>query len=141
MAYDGAETERRIDHFFARADRWRELANIARLWAGGGATRSVLDAAFARIEVQEEFHAFPGGRLMAALRERLTRDLASAQSFATLVRRVSRAIVTGDYKHDSSEWQADDSGDLPADLLPPTLGQGTARRPYFEVLLVTPAPM
>ncbi|MFL6727916.1 MAG: hypothetical protein ACJ8FS_15585, partial [Sphingomicrobium sp.] len=91
--------------------------------------------------MQEEFHAFPGGRLMAALRERLTGDLASAQSFATLVRRVSRAIVTRDYKHDPSEWETDDSGDIPADLLPPTLGQGTARRPYFEVLLVTPAPV
>jgi|tagenome__1003787_1003787.scaffolds.fasta_scaffold20988565_2 arginine decarboxylase len=140
MADDEAETERRIDHFFARADRWRELANIARLWACGGATRNVLDAAFASIEVQEEFHAFPGGHLMTALRERLTGDLASEQSFATLVRRVSRAIVTRDYKHDSSEWEIDDSGDIPADLLPPTLGQGGARRPYFEVLLVTPAP-
>src|SRR5437763_16944023 len=111
MADAEADAERRIDHLFARADRWRELANIARLWAGDGATRNVLDAAFAKIEVQEEFHAFPGARLMAALRERLTGDLASAQSFATLVRRVSRAIVTRDYKHDPSEWETDDSGD------------------------------
>src|SRR3954451_21483468 len=98
MADDEPETERRIDHFFARADRWRELASIARLWAGGGETRTVLDTAFARIAIHEEFHAFPGGRLMTALRERLAGDLASAQSFAALVRRVSGAIVTRDYR-------------------------------------------
>jgi|tagenome__1003787_1003787.scaffolds.fasta_scaffold20987801_3 arginine decarboxylase len=141
MADDEPETERRIDHFFARADRWRELASIARLWASGGETRNLLDAAFAKIAVQEEFHAFPGGRLMAALRERLAGDLASAQSFAALVRRISAAVVTRDYRHDPSEWETDDSGDIPADLLPPTLGHGIARRPYFEVLVVTPAPM
>src|SRR6185369_5908000 len=96
---------------------------------------------FAEIELDEEFHAFPGGRLMAALRDRLDPGRFSAQSFATLVRRISAAIVTRDYKHDSSEWETDDSGDIPADLLPPTLGEGSARRPYFEVLVVTPSPM
>jgi arginine decarboxylase len=132
---------RRIDHFYARADRWRELASIARRSASGTGNREALEAAFAEIELDEEFHAFPGGRLMAALRDRLDPGRFSAQSFATLVRRISAAIVTRDYKHDSSEWETDDSGDIPADLLPPTLGEGSARRPYFEVLVVTPSPM
>src|SRR4051812_30078255 len=133
--------ERRIDHYFARADRWREMASIARLWVDGTADRDAVVTAFAEIELHEEFHAFPGGRLMAALREKLAGGDGSAQSFATLGRRISAAIVTRDYKHDASEWETDDSADAPADLLPPTLGQGGSRRPYFEVLVVTPAPM
>jgi arginine decarboxylase len=141
MIDDEAAQHRRIDHFFARADRWRDLAAVARRWARGEADRSIVDAAFAAIELQEEFHAFPGGRLITALRERLAGDLASAQSFAALMRRISAAIVTRDYKHDASEWEIDDSADIPADVLPPTLGHGFTRRPYFEVLVVTPAPM
>ena len=133
--------ERRIDHIFARADRWRDLTSIARLWMHGPADRRMIDAAFGQVELYEEFYAFPGGRLMAALRERLAGDHASAQSFATLVRRISAAIVTRDYKHDASEWETDDSADVPADLLPPTLGQGSGQRAYFEVLVVTPAPV
>src|SRR3954467_11834758 len=133
--------DRRIDHYFARADRWRDLASVARQSVDGTVDRAVVDTAFAEIELQEEFHAFPGGRLMAALRERLAGGAGTAQTFAALVRRISAAIVTRDYKHDASEWETDDSADAPADLLPPTLGQAPARRPFFEVLVVTPAPM
>ena len=139
MPDEQAET-RRIDHFFARADRWRDLATMAGRWATGAASRAAIDAAFSDIEAQEEFHAFPGARLMGALRDRLAGDLASAQPFAALVRRISSAIVTRDFKHDPSEWETDDSGDVAADLLPPTLGRGGPARPYFEVLAVTPAP-
>ena len=41
----------------------------------------------------------------------------------------------------ASEWETDDGSDVPAELLPPTLGQTVARRPYFELLVVTPSPM
>jgi arginine/lysine/ornithine decarboxylase len=135
------QTARRIDHFYARADRWRELASIAARWAGGTADREAVETAFAELSLQEEFHAFPGSRLMAALRDRLDIDRDSAQPFAALARRISAAVVTGDYKHDLSEWETDDAADVPADLLPPTLGQGAPQRPYFEVLVVTPSPI
>src|SRR4051812_30796821 len=107
MLDDEAGSDRRIDHFFARADRWRDLAITTRRWASGRSNRKAVDAAFAEIERQEEFYAFPGGRLMAALGERLAGDLASAQSSAALVRRISAAIVTRDYKHDLTEWETD----------------------------------
>src|SRR4051812_49373883 len=125
------QTSRRIDHFYARADRWRDLASIAARWASGTTGREAVATAFAELSLQEEFHAFPGGRLMAALRDRLDIDPASALPFAALARRISAAVATGDYKHDLSEWETDDAGDVPADLLPPTLGQGATRRPYF----------
>ena len=79
---------------------------------------------------------------MAALRERLAGDHASAQSFATLVRRISAAIVTRDYKHDASEWETDDSADVPAGILLPPDGlperqRRLQRRGRFEVEEVT----
>ena len=132
---------RRIDHFYARADRWRELASLAQRCASGSSDRETVERALNDIELLEEYHAFPGNRLLAALRDRLEEDSFSAQSFASLVRRISAAIVTRDYKHDASEWETDDGGDVPVDLLPPTLGQAVVRRPYFEVLVVTPSPM
>src|SRR4249919_3749480 len=91
------QTARRIDHFYARADRWRDLASIAARWAGGIADREAVETALAELSLQEEFHAFPGGRLMAALRDRLDIDRDSAQPFAALARRISAAVVTGDY--------------------------------------------
>src|SRR5438045_418825 len=108
---------RRIDHFYARADRWRDLASIAGRWASGASNREAVENAFAELELQEEFHAFPGSRLMAALRDRLD-DGSTPQAFAALARRISAAVVTRDYKHDPSEWETDDAGDVPVDLLP-----------------------
>ena len=136
-----SETPRRIDQFYARADRWRELASIARRAESGKLDRDAIETALAEIDLHEEFHAFPGGRLLAALRERLDSDRFAVRSFAALARRISTAIVTRDYKHDPSEWETDDGSDVPVDLLPPTLGRGGTRRPYFELLVVTPSPM
>lgn len=141
MTDKDAPASQRIDHFFDRADRWRDQASLAQRWARGRADRASVEAAFDALALLEEFYAFPGGRLIAAMRERLAGGDASADSFAALVGRVSTAIATRDYKHDPSEWETDDSADVPADLLPPTLGEGATRKPYFEVLVVTPTPM
>jgi len=140
MTDNDPQASQRIDHFFARADRWRELASLAQRRACSGAEREIVEAAFEEVALLEEFHAFPGHRLMTALRERLAGADSSAEPFAALVRRISSAIVTRDYKRDPSEWETDDSADTPADVLPPTLGETAARRPYFEVLVVTPKP-
>src|SRR6478609_4276011 len=107
------QTSPRIDHFYARADRWRDLVNLARSWANGHCDREVVAAAFDGLAIQEEFHAFPGQRLIAALRDKLYSDKDSAASFAAIAHRVSAAIVTRDYKHDASEWETDDSADVP----------------------------
>ncbi|MEJ1156694.1 decarboxylase [Prosthecomicrobium sp. N25] len=133
--------DHRIDHFFsmpsARADGWRALADVAGAWADGRAAVGAVAEAFATATGMEDFHAFPGARLLAALKERLAAG--EAKGFAALARRLSAAIVTRDYKYDPAEWETgDETGDTPADILPPTLGRGEARRPYFEMLLVTP---
>lgn len=132
-----------IDHFFsapsARQDRWRDLHAAAKAWARGGEKRRAVETALDEVGVIEEFHAFPGHELMAALRERLQSD--DASGFASLAQRISLATLTANYKHDAKEWQAVDTSLAdPADLLPSSLGDTQPHRPYFELLALTPAP-
>ncbi len=136
-----AAQQDRIDYFFsmpaARADNWRELMAVARRWAEGNAGRAEVEAAFDRVRVLEEFHAYPGARLVATLRERI--GSGAAAGAADLARRISGAIVTRSYKHDPAEWEnAEQAADMPPELSSPTMSPGDARRPYFEMLLVAP---
>ena len=65
----------RVDHFFsmpaARADRWRDLTAVANDWAAGSSSQDEVASSLDALGAIEEFHAFPGRRLMAKLRERL----------------------------------------------------------------------
>lgn len=128
----------RIDHFFsmpsARADRWRELTAIANDWAVGAAEASEVGAALDALGPIEEFFAFPGPDLMAKFRERF--DSGAAEPFAEFARRISRAIVTRQYKHGSLDLQDDD--DDADSALVDGFDEAERRRPYFEMLLVTP---
>ncbi|SEG83503.1 decarboxylase [Bosea lathyri] len=138
------QESRSIDHFFSapsgRTDRWRDLHAVARSWSRGETARSMVEATLQELGAIEEFHAFPGQELLAALRERLQSD--DASGFLALAKRISVAIITGNYKHDSKEWQAVDlSMADPVDMLPSSLGESSTYRPYFEMLAVTPAPM
>ena len=58
----------RIDRFFAgpgaRADQWRDLVEMAEAWSGGSGSREKFEAALAEMTATEEFHAYPGLRLM-----------------------------------------------------------------------------
>ncbi len=135
-----------LDHFFStvevRLDRWRELNSKAQIWAteGRGGGRAAVEAALVEIRALEDFFAFPGLRLMRVLAERIAAD--DALGVARLVRRMSSALLSGSYRYDSGEWETVDDADsasLP-DRLPPGVQGGEAFRPYFETLIVTPAP-
>ncbi len=133
----------RIDRFFsmpgARADRWRDLVDLARRWEANKGDRQSVEAALDELAVTEEYFAYPGGRLISALRERAATD--AAQSCVRLASAIASAIVTRDYKHDAAEWEtSEDVVDTPPDRLPP-MADSEHRRPYFEVLVVSPAPM
>ena len=71
MATEQKTQDYRIDQFHsgpgARADHWRFLVDAAKAWADGSGKRDQFDALLATIEVTEEFHGYPGPRLMAAL--------------------------------------------------------------------------
>jgi arginine decarboxylase len=140
---DSRQDSRAIDHFFsapsARLDHWRDVHAAGRAWAAGEGERRRVETALDHVGVIEDFHAFPGPKLVAALRQRLQDD--DADGFVALAKRISLAIITDSYKHHAGEWETDeDAGGAPADLLPPTLGAGVESRPYFELLVVTPAP-
>jgi arginine decarboxylase len=143
MAKEAEASSVRIDRFFpgpgARADQWRALVDIARAWAAGDGKRRDFETALADIVVIEEFFAYPGARLMAALREAAGDDDANAA--LSLAFRIAAALATRSFRQHEGDWltQTDDQETLP-DVLPPTLGRGETQRPYFETLIVTGAP-
>ncbi|WP_246737500.1 decarboxylase [Nordella sp. HKS 07] len=135
-------TADRIDNFLAmqsaRSDRWREVLTAAQQWASGQGSRAAVEDSLGDISVIEEFHAYPGVRLMSRLREKIAAGDAGAT--AELVSRFANAILTKAYSHQVETDQAGESGDALPELLPSVIAGRDARRPYFEVLLVTPQP-
>src|SRR4051812_49433651 len=132
--------EPRIDQFYsgpgARTDHWRFLVDAAKAWSDGSGKRDEFDALLAKIEVTEEFHGYPGQRLMAGLKEAAASSSASAA--AELAIRIMQSLQTKSFRQHANEWDLHDDGErAPTDLLPPLLGSAESRRPYFEVLIVT----
>jgi arginine decarboxylase len=133
----------RIDQFFAgpgaRGDRWRNLVELAESWAAGSSSRPEVEAALGELTATEEFHAYPGLELMAALRERAAEG--DARATAALARRLTRAILTRSFRQNPADWDPheDDEG-AAADVLPPALGRSDGHRPYLEIAIVTGAP-
>jgi arginine/lysine/ornithine decarboxylase len=125
----------------ARVDRWRGVHRIAKSLAAGAAQSDALKAQaqqeLAALAPLEDLCAYPGPALIATIRERLqTGDFAG---FARLVQRVSISLLSNSYRDDAEAWSADDEGEAHSpDVLPPGIGRGQARRPYFEVLVVSP---
>jgi arginine decarboxylase len=140
MANEKQIQDHRIDQFFsgpgARADHWRFLVDAANAWSDGSGNRNQFDTLFAEIEVTEEFHGYPGSRLMAALTEAAASGDASAT--AALATRILQSLQTRSFRQHANDWDIHDDGEhTPTDLLPPSLGSAESRRPYFEVLIVT----
>jgi arginine decarboxylase len=135
---------RLADVFFAvpgaREDRWHDLVDAAKKWAAGTGSRAAFESALDEAAVIEEFHAYPGPRLMEALRDRVEGD--DAPGAAALAWRIASALLTRSFRQLSADWDphAELSSEVP-DVLPPTLGRATATTPYFEVLIVTGAPI
>lgn len=125
-----------------RSDQWRQLNAAARAWAGAGdasrsRARDACASLFDTVVRLEHCWAYPGERLLAALREAL--EGGDAALFARLVQKVSGALLSGDYRRDEAAWNTADAADRAVlDALPPDV-TGTADKPYFEVLVVTPS--
>src|SRR6185437_16090807 len=135
--------ERRIDQFFsgpgARADEWRGLVEAAKAWSTGVGDRGGFEEQLSQLSITEEYHAYPGPRLMAALRERAEAgDAAGARSLAM---RITHALQTRSFRQHAGDWDVHAETDTEApDLLPPGFGETNTRRPYFETLIVTGVP-
>ena len=132
----------RIDAFFlmhsARADSWRLVHAAAQGWHAGNASRADVKAALADVALLEEFHAFPGSRVMRLLDQRLDAD--DAARAAAMVRQISDAILASRDNADTLAQGMAGAGDELPDILPSGMGQGDHRRPSFETLFVTLQP-
>ena len=132
----------RIDNFLAmqstRTDSWRGVHTAAKDWAAGTGSKAKTEAALAEIAVIEEFHAFPGVRLMNRLRDKLAAGEAAV--VADLVRQYADAILTGRYTQMSEADGSAEGGDALPEVLPSVIAGRDTRRPYFEVLWVSPQP-
>ena len=135
--------ERRIDQFFsgpgARADEWRGLIDAAKAWSRGAGDRSGFEERLSQLAITEEYHAYPGRHLVAALAERAAAG--DAAGALALSMRVTQSLQTRSFRQHSGDWEAhaDAENEMP-DLLPPGFGESSSRRPYFETLIVTGIP-
>jgi arginine/lysine/ornithine decarboxylase len=130
----------RLDHFFsavaARLDLWRDLSRAAQAWSRGDASaQAASNEALAAILPLEDFQAYPGARVMTAIKERVSGG--DAMGTARLVQRVSSALMSKSYRRDGGEFDAEDDAATPERVMPTALSDA---RPYFEVLFVTPTP-
>ena len=140
----------RVDQFFtgaeARFDRWRSLLRGARAWetaanlnrAEKQGLQADVSTSLAELRQWEDFFAYPGPKLLATLNDRVSsHDAAGA---ARLAQTISAALLTRSYQSDSSEWQPDAQSSLEFAEMVPGQSDGTGTyRPYFEVLVVSPA--
>lgn len=135
--------ERRVDQFFsgpgARADEWRGLVETAKAWSVGSTDRAAFETRLSQLAITEEYHAYPGPRLMAALKERTAAG--DAAGVLALAMRITQSLQTRSFRQHAGDWDmhADADIDKP-DLLPPGFGETRTRRPYFETLVVTGVP-
>ena len=75
---------------------------------------------------------------MAQVNERL--KAGDGAGLARLTQRISMSLLANSYRDDPEAWKSDDEEGDPhmPKMLPPSIGRGQARKPYCEVLIVSP---
>jgi arginine decarboxylase len=129
----------------ARIDRWRQVAATMRAWQASTLTHEREDALYAEavslfgeLAALEAFFAYPGPRVMSVIEQSLAERNPGVA--ARLVHHVSSALLSGAFRVDAAAWDVSQSdAPLGTDLLPPDGQAANGYKPYFEVLIVTPA--
>ena len=127
----------RIDHFFsavaARLDLWRDLSRAAQAWAANPASRgdaglqAACNEALTALLPLEDFQAYPGARVLNAIKERVAAG--DALGTARLVQRVSSALMSRSYRSDAGEFEAEDDAATPERAMPAATGERGRRDP------------
>jgi arginine decarboxylase len=127
----------------ARADRWRVVHRHAKLLAAGAgpnaeSLRHEVARELATLAPMEDFCGYPGPRLMTLVRERL--EESDWSGLARLTQRVSSALHANSYRDDPEAWRGEDESETHLPEIVPSMlgGRGRQRKPYFEVLIVSP---
>ena len=139
----------RVDQFFtvaeARFDRWRALLQLARAWEAAAQSpvenekqQAAVSNAVAELRQWEDFFAYPGPALLRTLEERISSN--DATGTARLAQLLSTALLTHSYRTNVADWQADEQSQISlGERIPGNGDENVASRPYFEVLIVSPA--
>jgi arginine decarboxylase len=129
-----------------RFDRWRALLQAARTWEKSPSQLSrnkdenhaALIQAFAELRQLEDFFAYPGQSLLKSLEERIASN--DAAGTARVVQSISNALVTHSYRSSVADWESAEQTPVSFGERVPGIGEEpAAHRPYFEVLVVSPA--
>lgn len=122
-----------------RIDRWRTLHRLARKLATAPQDADTYVTQFRDVidELQplEQFNGYPGVELFSQVEARLSQH--DWPALARLVGRISTALLSNSYRDERDAWRVEEEGEtrLP-EFLPPSIGKGQSRKPYFEVLIV-----
>ena len=121
----------RLDHFFsavaARLDLWRDLSRAAQAWAAKPASRgdaglqAACNEALTALLPMEDFQAYPGARILNAIKERVAGG--DAMGAARLVQRVSSALMSRSYRSDAGEFEAEDDAPGTERAMPAAKGE------------------
>jgi arginine decarboxylase len=140
----------RLDQFFmvaeARFDRWRTLLQATRNWERSSnqqppnraEQRAAVANCFQELRQWEDYFAYPGHALLKSLDERIASgDVAGT---ARLVQSMSAALLTHSYRTNAGDWEGDELAAISLGNQATGTAEETAvHRPYFEVLVVSPA--
>ena len=140
----------RVDQFFtvaeARFDRWRSLLQEAREWEDSAnrqapekeKCREATEAALQELRQWEDFFAYPGEKLLRTLDERIASG--DAGGTARLAQSISAALLTHSYRTNTADWESEEPSQVAfAERVPGSEAVAAPYRPYFEVLVVSPA--
>src|SRR5262249_41033869 len=137
----------RVDQFFtgteARMDRWRGLLRLAREWqaaskqAKGEQERGRVANALSDLRQWEDFFSYPVQPLLARLEEKMAAS--DAAGTVRLAQSLSTALLTHSYRTNLLDWNDEEQDPIRfADKIP-SAEETASHRPYFEVLVVSPA--
>ena len=140
----------RVDQFFtgteARFDRWRTLLQSARAWEAASTQQrpekekhlAEIVAALPELRQWENFFAYPGHALLSSLEERISSG--DATGAARLAQCISAALLTHSYRTNVGDWESEEQSSINfGERVTNATEESVAYRPYFEVLVVSPA--
>jgi len=140
----------RVDQFFmaeeSRFDRWRNLLQASRLWdrlftahdSNVAQHQTAVNKIFQELRQWEDFFAYPGQNLLASLEDRISSG--DATGAARVSQSIGNALLTRSYRASVGDWESDDEAPINlSERIPVTGEDAAAHRPYFEVLVVSPA--
>jgi arginine decarboxylase len=140
----------RVDQFFtgteARFDRWRALLQAARAWQASAAQQvsekgkhqAEVVTALTELYQWEDFFAYPGHALLSSLDARISSG--DATGTARLAQSISAALLTHSYRSNVGDWESEEESSINFGERVTGAGEDSAAyRPYFEVLVVSPA--